>query len=61
MHLKGPLLPPDPRPHHQLGLFCKLDVQLERRLGMPVVIRLGDPLQVDAWEGKGAMRPPPLR
>lgn len=39
-----------------MGLFCKLDVELERALRMPVVVRLGDALQVDAWEGKGPYR-----
>lgn len=39
----------------QLGLFCKLDVQLERRLKVPVFFRLGDVRQVEAWEGKGPL------
>lgn len=39
-----------------MGLFCKLDVELERTFRMPVVLRLGDALQVDAWEGKGPYR-----
>jgi hypothetical protein len=38
--------------YHQLGAFCKLDVQLERRLPLPLVIRLGDVRMVDRWEGK---------
>lgn len=39
----------------QLGVFCKLDVQLERRLKVPVFFRLGDVRQVEAWEGKGPL------
>ena len=39
----------------QLGVFCKLDVQLERRLRVPVFFRLGDVRQVEAWEGKGPL------
>lgn len=41
-----------------LGIFCKLDVQLERRLRMPVLFRLGDARQVEAWEGKGPLAMP---
>ena len=47
---------PSPFNYQQLGLFCKLDVQLERRLRLPVVVRLGDVTQVDHWEGKGPLR-----
>jgi hypothetical protein len=47
---------PSPWLYDQLGLFCKLDVQLERKLRFPVLFRLGDPMQVDAWEGKGPLR-----
>lgn len=47
---------PSPWRYDHLGLFCKLDVQLERRLRFPVLFRLGDPLHVDAWEGKGPLR-----
>lgn len=39
----------------QLGVFCKLDVQLERRLKVPVFFRLGDVRQVEAWEDKGPL------
>ncbi|MGV3636387.1 MAG: hypothetical protein ACO1NQ_01945 [Flavobacteriales bacterium] len=39
----------------QLGVFCKLDVQLERRLKVPVFFRLSDVRQVEAWEGKGPL------
>ncbi|MCB0769259.1 MAG: hypothetical protein KDC00_02510 [Flavobacteriales bacterium] len=41
-----------------LGIFCKLDVQFERHLPFPVLIRLGDVQQVEAWEGKGPLAPP---
>ena len=47
---------PSPWRYDHLGLFCKLDVQLERRLRFPVLFRLGDPMHVDAWEGKGPLR-----
>jgi hypothetical protein len=43
-----------------LGVFCKLDVQLERRFKMPVFFRLGDVRQVEAWEGKGPLVIPHL-
>ncbi len=42
--------------YQHLGVFCKLDVQLEKHLPLPVRFRLGDPLLVDAWEGKGPLR-----
>lgn len=51
--------PPPAWSYVQLGLFCKLDVQLERRLGIPVFIRLGDARQVEALEGKGPLALPP--
>lgn len=35
-----------------MGVFCKLDVQLERRFRIPIVIRAGDVRMVDHWEGK---------
>lgn len=44
-----------PWSYQKLGTFCKLDVQLERRLKFPVLLRLGDPRQVDALEGKGPL------
>ena len=49
---------PSPYSYQQLGVFCKLDVQLERRTRFPVLIRLGDVRQVEAWEGKGPLRFP---
>lgn len=42
--------------YEQLGLFCKLDVQLERHARFPVLFRLGDVQQVERWEGKGPLR-----
>ncbi|MFZ1332890.1 MAG: hypothetical protein WAR83_11910 [Flavobacteriales bacterium] len=39
-----------------LGLFCKLDVQFEKRLKMPLLFRLGDAQSIAAWEGKGVLR-----
>jgi len=44
-----------PWAYEHLGMFCKLDVQLERRAKFPVLFRLGDVQQVDAWEGKGPL------
>ena len=52
---------PAPWNYTELGLFCKLDVQLERRTRMPILFRLGDVQQVEAWEGKGPLRLAPLR
>jgi hypothetical protein len=49
---------PSPYSYQQLGVFCKLDVQLERHTRFPVLIRLGDVQQVEAWEGKGPLRSP---
>ena len=48
-------LPPIPSTwtYSSLGLFCKLDVQLERHFPVPVFFRVGgDVRQVDLWEGK---------
>lgn len=42
--------------YNALGLFCKLDVQFERAFKFPVMFRLGDVRQVNAWEGKGNWR-----
>lgn len=47
---------PSPWRYEKLGVFCKLDVQLERRLRFPVLFRLGDPWHVDAMEVKGPLR-----
>ncbi len=41
--------------YKHLGIFCKLDVQLEKHLLFPVRFRLGDPLRVEEWEGKGPL------
>ncbi len=53
---QSPATLPSPWAYQHLGLFCKLDVQLERRARFPVLFRLGDVQQVEAWEGKGPMR-----
>lgn len=57
------LLSPMPSPwgYRELGVFCRLEVRLERRLRVPVLIRLGDVLRVEAMEGKGPLRETPLR
>ena len=47
--------------YQRLGVFCKLDVQLERRLRMPLLFRLGDVQRVEAMEGKGPLRTMDLR
>lgn len=41
--------------YEELGVFCKLDVQLERRMRLPLRFRLSDPWQVDRLEGKGPL------
>lgn len=41
--------------YQRMGVFCKLDVHLEKRLPLPVRFRLGDPMLVDGWEGKGPL------
>jgi len=51
----APTTLPSPWAYQHLGVFCKLDVQLERRAKFPVLFRLGDVQQVDAWEGKGPL------
>lgn len=42
--------------YNALGLFCKLDVQFEKRLKFPVFLRMGDAQSIAAWEGKGVLR-----
>ncbi len=44
--------------YQRLGIFCKLDVQLEKRFRIPVFFRLGDARQVEALEGKGPLALP---
>jgi hypothetical protein len=56
----GPLRLDAPWSYQRLGLFCKLDVQLERGLRLPVLFRLGDVQRVEAMEGKGPWRDIPL-
>ena len=46
---------PSPWRYQKLAVFCKLDVQMERTLKIPVLFRLGDPRQVDKLEGKGPL------
>jgi hypothetical protein len=55
-----PLPMDSPWSYQRLGLFCKLDVQLERGLRLPVLFRLGDVQRVEAMEGKGPWRDIPL-
>jgi hypothetical protein len=52
----SPTTLPSPWSYQHLGVFCKLDVQLERRARFPVLFRLGDVRQVEAWEGKGPLQ-----
>ncbi len=51
---------PSPWSYRELGVFCKLEVHLERRLRVPVLFRLGDVQRVEAMEGKGPLRELPL-
>lgn len=44
--------------YQRLGIFCKLDVQLEKRFRIPVYFRLGDARQVEALEGKSPLAQP---
>lgn len=44
--------------YHRLGIFCKLDVRLEKRFRIPVFFRLGDARQVEALDGKGPLARP---
>ncbi|HQV52405.1 MAG: hypothetical protein IPI00_01355 [Flavobacteriales bacterium] len=57
-HFGATTLPriPSSYDHNALGLFCKLDVQFEKRLKIPVFFRLGDAQSIAAWEGKGVLR-----
>ncbi|MBK6628517.1 MAG: hypothetical protein IPG35_13130 [Flavobacteriales bacterium] len=55
IHLDRSSLPPV-YDYQRLGIFCKLDVQLARTFPLPVRFRLGDPMLVEAWEGKGPLR-----
>jgi hypothetical protein len=52
---------PTPWSYQRLGVFCKLDVQLERKMRMPVLFRVGDVHRVEAMEGKGPLRTLDLR
>ena len=38
--------------YHQLGFFCKLEVQMERKASFPVKFRLGEVQYVERMEGK---------
>ena len=46
------MLAPKAYNYHLLGAFCKLDVQLEKVVQMPVKFRLGTVNYVDKLEGK---------
>jgi hypothetical protein len=39
--------------YHNLGMFCKFEVQLEHAVKFPVKLRLGEVQYVDRLEGKG--------
>lgn len=54
--LAPPTTMTSPWSYKHLGLFCKLDVQLERRTKFPILFRIGDVQQVERWEGKGPLR-----
>ncbi len=53
-----PMAMPSAYSYQRLGIFCKLDVQLEKRFRIPVFFRLGDARQVEALEGKGPLALP---
>ena len=38
--------------YDELGVFCKLEVQMERAFGLPVKFRLGEVQYVERMEGK---------
>ena len=48
-------------PPPTLGIFCRLDVELDERLVIPVRFRLGDARAVERWEGHGPGDPRLLR
>ena len=56
--LRRQLLTAPPPP---LGIFCRLDVELDRRLPVPVRFRLWDARAVERWEGHGPGDPKLLR
>ena len=47
-----PVTSPKVYSYHNLGIFCKLDVQLEKNIKLPVKFRLGTQQYVDQLEGK---------
>lgn len=38
--------------YEELGIFCKLDVQLEKKANFPIKFRLGEVSEVERLEGK---------
>lgn len=47
--------------YQELGLFCKLEVKMEKAFKMPVKFRLGEVQYVEKMEGKkGYVLPPPI-
>lgn len=59
--LKSALLRPSAMPivysYEQLAFFCRIDVQLEKSVGIPVKFRLGDVQAVEQMEKQSALAP----
>jgi|GEM_PF-3588451 len=50
---------PSPYSYQCLGIFCKAEVQMDRWLPIPVMIRIGDVESAEELDGKGAYRGAP--
>ena len=59
--LKSAILRPSAMPivysYEQLAFFCRIDVQLEKSVGIPVKFRLGDVQAVEQMEKQSALVP----
>ena len=49
---------PSPYSYQNLGIFCKAEVQMDRWLPIPLMIRIGDVESAEELDGKGAYRGP---
>jgi hypothetical protein len=45
---------PSPYSYQCLGIFCKAEVQMDRWLPIPLMIRIGDVESAEELDGKGA-------
>ncbi len=50
---------PSPYSYQCLGIFCKAEVQMDRWLPIPLMIRIGDVESAEELDGKGAYRGSP--